>query len=725
MIKKDLLAMRALNATPTMFKLAREDKPQKRPGICGTEFRKYSEYARCRVEDGILKVALFFADSLRAGASKPSYEVFIDHANKRFITYDRIEEKWRTAKVDRLNWPYHISATDGTWMSPVDKKTVQAYLCTEKDGCDSVLEYQEMLRKAALVRYHKKVTDPWDADLNPTPDVPKDWDRWVKKIGIPQNFMFYRYRKQGAKEGHCTYCEKDVPLTKKPQHNKEGHCPVCHRLITYKSIGKMAYRVSTGINCVYLFQQRPDGFIVREFWAERIYTKDTWATERVECNERLRSIYDSKLNVRHYYWGWFKNKECRWIAGVPNNSWYSPESSYYTHGNKPGRVYGKGLSHLVQALLPRSGLLDYLRGNHMTVNPDDYLYTLKKTTCLEQLSKANLPRLASECVHDPNLLKDAFSGPQGRGLAKALSIDGQRLGRLRQYNGGGTFLYWLQWEKQQDTIWADTVIQSLSSWRIRPRDLSFILDRMSPLQVCNYLKKQMSASGESAWDVLTTWKDYLSMAERLKLDTNDEIIYRARLLYKRHDELVMRCRRKANEPWAKEVLKKFPKVDEICHSIKEKYEYQNKDFAVIVPNGALDIIMEGNALNHCVGNQDSYWDRIQQKETFILFLRKASSPEVPYYTLEVEPDGSVRQKRSKFNRVDSSEKSVTKFLKTWQKVIARRLTEDDRKAAAMSKVLREQEFEQLRKDNVIIRAGGLSGQRLVDVLIADLMENAA
>lgn len=100
-------------------------------------------------------------------------------------------------------------------------------------------------------------------------------------------------------------------------------------------------------------------------------------------------------------------------------------------------------------------------------------------------------------------------------------------------------------------------------------------------------------------------------------------------------------------------------------------------------------------------------------------------PDVPYYTLEVEPDGSVRQKRSKFNRVDSNEKIVTKFLKTWQKVIAKRLTEDDRKAAAVSKVLRGQEFEQLRKDNVIIHAGGLSGQRLVDVLTADLMENAA
>lgn len=725
MIKKELLALRALNATPKMFKLAREDKPQKQSGAYPYEYRKYSLYARCRVENGILKVALFFPDSLRAGASKPSYEVFLDQANKKFITYNRIEEKWTTAKAEHLDWPHYIRATDGTWMSPADKKTVQTYLGTARDGYNGVLEYQDKLGEETLARRHKKMTDPWDADLAATPDVPKDWDRWVKKVGIPQNFMFYRYQKRGVKEGHCTYCEKDVPLTQKPKHNKEGRCPVCRRAVTYKSIGKMGHRVSTGINCVYLFQRRPDGFVVREFWAERVYTSDTWATGTVECREKLRSIYDSKLDVRFYYWGWFKNKLCRWIAGVPSTSYYSPEHHYYEQGNKPGRVYGKNLPHLVRTLLPRSGLLEYLRGSHMTMKPDDYFYTLKRDSCLELLSKASLPRLTSECASAPGLINDVFRGPQDRGLAKAMNIDGQRLGRLRQHDGGNVFLCWLQWEKQQDTIWDDAVIQSFSNWGIRPSSLSFISDRMSPLRVCNYLKKQMSASGESAWAVLTTWRDYLSMAQRLKMDTSDEIVYRARLLYKRHDELVLRCKRKAKEPWAKQVLEKFPKVDEICRSIKEKYEYQDKDFAVIVPNGVLDIIVEGDALNHCVGNQDCYWDRIQQGETFILFLRKASCPDVPYYTLEVEPGGSVRQKRGKFNRVDSDEKIITRFLKRWQKVIAKRLTEDDRKAAAVSKVLREQEFEQMRKDNVIIRAGGLSGQRLVDVLTADLMENAA
>ena len=57
--------------------------------------------------------------------------------------------------------------------------------------------------------------------------------------------------------------------------------------------------------------------------------------------------------------------------------------------------------------------------------------------------------------------------------------------------------------------------------------------------------------------------------------------------------------------------------------------------------------------------------------------------------------------------------------------LAKRLTASDRKRAANSRVLREQEFEQMRQDNVIIYTGHLAGKRLVDVLTADLMEAAA
>ena len=130
-------------------------------------------------------------------------------------------------------------------------------------------------------------------------------------------------------------------------------------------------------------------------------------------------------------------------------------------------------------------------------------------------------------------------------------------------------------------------------------------------------------------------------------------------------------------------------------------------------------------LCHCLRGSDRYWDRIQTHESYILFLRRVSAPDVPYYTLEIEPDGTVRQKRTKFDRQEADIEDAKKFLAEWQCVVAKRLTRSDRKKAEVSRVLREQEFDQMRQDNVTIYTGDLAGQRLVDVLTADLMENAA
>lgn len=724
MNKKDLLAMRPLRATAKMMEMGRADVPQKIPGRYGGPCRKYDQFARCRVDGGILRVAIYFPDNLRMGGCQPSYEVFLDRAAKKYITYDRMENKWRTAKVNNLGWPYHICAINGTWMSPADAKTVQRYLGGSRGGYDGVLDYQEKLLEEALVRRHKKVTDSWDADLSPMRSLPKDWNRWVDKVGVRQNYIFYRYEKRGAKQGYCTYCGKNVPIIGKPRYNKAVRCPCCRHEAVFKSIGKLN-RLFTDWNCVYLLQPRPDGFIVREFWAARIYTKDSWETPKVVCMEQLRTIYDDQLNYRTYFRGNYKNRGFRWVRGMPNPSWLSPESSYYYHGDKPGRVYGKGLSQLFQSKLGRTGLARFLYGDHSFMNPNDYLYEQKKECFKEQLSKADLPKLTSECLSNDTALMEVFQGGIKGGLTKAIGLDTQRLGRLRSNDGGMTFLSWLRWEKGQDTVLDDKVILRFCKWGIRPSALTFILDRMSPLQVHNYLQRQAKECKETVQQVLTTWKDYLSMAEKLGMDTNDSIIYRVKLLRRRHDELVIRRYREDCKSLADEALKKFPKVNDICHAIKEKYQYTDGKYAVVVPDGILDIIVEGKQLCHCVGGQDCYWDRIQCHETYILFLRKASAPDTPYYTLEVEPDGTVRQVRTKFDRQEPDIDAAREFLKDWQKTVSMRLTSEDRKEAAVSRILREQEFEQMQKDNVIIRAGHLAGQRLVDVLTADLMENAA
>ena len=213
------------------------------------------------------------------------------------------------------------------------------------------------------------------------------------------------------------------------------------------------------------------------------------------------------------------------------------------------------------------------------------------------------------------------------------------------------------------------------------------------------------------------------LAKKLHMDVYDEIVYRTRKLRRRHDDLVLKCQEKDIELQAEEMEEKFPHVNAICQEIKAKYEYADADYMVMVPSGILDIITEGRALHHCAGSSDRYWDRIERRESFVMFLRKTADPFHAYYTLEVEPDGTVRQKRTEYDRQKKDIEQATEFLQKWQRVITARLTESDKALAAESRILREKEFIQLKKDRVIIHTGHLAGKLLVDVLMADLMEN--
>lgn len=79
--------------------------------------------------------------------------------------------------------------------------------------------------------------------------------------------------------------------------------------------------------------------------------------------------------------------------------------------------------------------------------------------------------------------------------------------------------------------------------------------------------------------------------------------------------------------------------------------YKGKEYQVIVPEKAEDVIDEGRKLHHCVG---SYVSKIRKKETKICFMRKTDSINTPLITLEVR-DGYLTQYRGNCNRAPSKE----------------------------------------------------------------------
>lgn len=722
MKKSELLAMPTLRATKRMMELASQDELDFRSAYrFGEKGYQRGCYLRCKACNGKLKVAIFLPEYMRMGTTDAAFEVYADCERDQFLTYDRVGKRWLTAKLDLLPWPSYFYKSKENWIGKSDYQKIKDYFGGTRGGYEGLLDFQLQVRKDQLKRKHKRETDPWDADLAHTPDKPKDWEQWCRKVGIPDNYIFYQYSRKGAEKGYCTYCEQEVPI-RNPRHNGKGVCPRCRHPITFKSEGR-AGTVRTPSSAMYLIQRYPGGIMFREFFGTRTYLAGNHRAEEFSISENERTIFDPETwERRTYCWADYKHVENRWVPEERVRLYFG---YYWYSGSRSdiGKVYGKTIPALARKELRFTGLPEAIRLLER-IDPVAYLCRWKKAPILEQLAKAGLGGLVWDSMNDSSRWEDVAMLP-GVGLAKTLGIDSQEMKRLRQNQGGLDFLRWLRYEKNSNKEIADHVISWFCTQKVSPEDIGFIRGRMSPLQVCNYLRRQMRELRKECGEVLTTWEDYLSMATRLKLNTNSPAVYRVRNVKKRHDELVKFFNNdKSLFLRAGQILNKYPHVEDICQAIKEKYEFSDQSYTIRVPERVEEILMEGQILSHCVGKAERYWERIERRESYVLFLRRADEPDKPYYTLEIEPNGTIRQQRSLGDEQYEDIKDARQFLRAWQKTIAKRLTPEDLELAKTSKVLRMEEFRELEENQITVRTGKLAGTLLLDVLQKDLMEAA-
>lgn len=98
--------------------------------------------------------------------------------------------------------------------------------------------------------------------------------------------------------------------------------------------------------------------------------------------------------------------------------------------------------------------------------------------------------------------------------------------------------------------------------------------------------------------------------------------------------------------------------------LKKALEWKNQNFGIFIPESLAELTMEGKILHHCVG---SYKRDVAQRKEGILFLRKLSCPDMPYYTLDVvkEPSGKYMVRQCHGNCNSNPTPEVIEALKKW------------------------------------------------------------
>ena len=95
---------------------------------------------------------------------------------------------------------------------------------------------------------------------------------------------------------------------------------------------------------------------------------------------------------------------------------------------------------------------------------------------------------------------------------------------------------------------------------------------------------------------------------------------------------------------------------------KEKFEYADDNFSIIVPEEMNKITKEGVYLHHCVGG---YISRVAEGRTNILFLRRNENIDIPFFTIEVNNHNEIIQIHGLYNRWLGNEPDAVKFVINW------------------------------------------------------------
>jgi hypothetical protein len=183
-----------------------------------------------------------------------------------------------------------------------------------------------------------------------------------------------------------------------------------------------------------------------------------------------------------------------------------------------------------------------------------------------------------------------------------------------------------------------------------------------PYRLMDYLFRDIYNQGldlnfSNAWrtdSALQILRDYVSMNVDMKKDYEKYPKYLSTF----HDVTL-----KNFEVMEDNILnEKFNNVVNLMKN--QKFEYSDKDYIIILPKNVQDLIDEGQNLSHCVA---SYYKRMANDETRIVFLRKKDCINQSLVTIEIRENNIVQAKSKNNSKPKEKEK---KFIENYIKYMS-------------------------------------------------------
>ncbi|MEG0259575.1 MAG: PcfJ domain-containing protein [Lysinibacillus sp.] len=169
------------------------------------------------------------------------------------------------------------------------------------------------------------------------------------------------------------------------------------------------------------------------------------------------------------------------------------------------------------------------------------------------------------------------------------------------------------------------------------KEFMFIVNVAGPqsmLKAFTYIKKQCKESVSSIRYTIVTWYDYLKECQNMNLDITDPVNLYPRDLHAAHQRQIERNKVIAD---AKLNVKFKKRARDL-----QKMSFRFNGLHIRPVSSTFELTREGDVLKHCVAG---YAKRHAEGTTCIFVIREDTSPDKPFYTLELSTDKQIRQCR--------------------------------------------------------------------------------
>lgn len=587
-----------------------------------------------------------------------------------YSTYDYEEKRWTQATGYNLELDgrSELCCNDHIVSAEHEKMIRKFYGKKRYNVEDCITGYMWEIQRRKKTTKIKKKTRIMEEHFEKLEDLQEEYlNECAEKMKYPESNAIW-YKRKGMKSTYvCGCCGKEWQRSNRvdtdeelnwaqiPKAGKKGSCPYCKEEGTLLQLGRA--------KIINQCQEFGDFELLKDktvaYRHIRIHrTQYPEGKEQFEAKEIMRVFFDKENKVHEYCINY---------------------SCYYGYQWGTGKYYISEDTEIKEGWLcifKQSEPLKYFEKEMVQKKILDAAMAFVKIPQFEICYKMGLLKL---CGYFENMKGDIgrYVNKKAKTMDGFLKVRKCHVKEIVEKAGDRSRINLYQEEKRLGIQWNEKewelVRKTGVDTAISMGELHNIEKFTSIQKACNYIEKQKEKGeyGGMEFAIRTHYADYLNMREALGYDMTNTVFLFPRNLEEQHNAMVAEKKRRENEKYIQDMMKKYPKIAKRASTLNKKWSYKDEKYLVRAANSAEEIIIEGRTQHHCVGTeQNGYLKKHNDGKSTIFLMRKADKPDVPFVTIEI-CDGAVRQWYGKNDKKNIegvlNEEEVDQWLDNWIK----------------------------------------------------------